>query len=176
MRTRRGAGFAAFCFSFFSSWGGFGGVGWFQLIEKLVLKFQLFMLSAPKPSPSLSLGISHHPLGVSSSPWLLHNFRGDPCPVPAFHYMKAVKEDAFSPRVPSEGLFCGPALRQGSCGHFGRSGNSELLRRPISHIPVEACGGLDVESLLRVHRAGCHGPVSADPVPPAWACVCGDIG
>lgn len=39
---------------------------------------------------------------MSLSPRLLHYFRGDPWPVPAFHYMTAVKEDAFSFQAPSE--------------------------------------------------------------------------
>lgn len=46
-------GLPTFFFFFSSSWGGLGGIGQFPRTEKLVLRFELFVLGAPHPLPSL---------------------------------------------------------------------------------------------------------------------------
>lgn len=107
------------------------------------------------PSPSLGRRLtSLVPGNFPSSSWCIPfslGFsllqRSPRCPLRAPYYMTAVKENAFSWGASAKMQFYGPTLCQGLYGHFGRSRNSELLRRPTLCVPAELCGSIIVESL-----------------------------
>lgn len=141
-------------FSSSFSAGGFGSVRWFQPVEKLVLKFKLFVLGLPTLSPALGRDLLSCPrefpiilLVHPSLPGFFTTSGETQVPTACSLLCDSCKQGCFFSQESTEGWLCSLALCQGLCGHFGRSGNSELLRRPASCIPAEARGGIIAESL-----------------------------
>lgn len=92
---------------------------WTVSTEKLVLRFEVFVLGAPAPAylPWVGgltcLAPGNFPSSSWCVPWSLTFSllpRSPRCPLPAPLLVTAVKKDAFSSGVPSEGRFCGSAF------------------------------------------------------------------